>query len=1127
MKSNGSSVRHSGRQAKAHSQEACEQVIDSARRGELVVVAGAGVSVALSDQALPSWVDLISNGLSHCLKKGKLSESQYGIWCSHLQSDDMDELLGVAEFMTRKLDGPQGDLYVRWLQDSFRDAKATNQQMAAAIRAIRNANVPICTLNYDSLLEDVTGLPTLVMNDTAGVAGWMRGERQGILHLHGSWEVPHTCILSIRDYQTTLGNEVRELIQRSLGAFRRLIFVGCGATLNDPNFSALIRWLRLNISAAQLQHYALVPTPEIAARHRDQSWHGFVEPVGYGENFSDLPEFIKKHFSFGAQPRAQSIVKAANVQEAEVLDHYRRFLVKDCGQMTIEGIKADMDTSKQKFDIERLFVPLNVLPCPPDFPPNDPERHGKLAAWLEANKEPVPFGRILLRNKRLALLALPGGGKTMLLKRLAVAYADPQRRKIASDLLPKRDLFPVLIRCREWRDHIRSPIPTLLKSLPDITGQANLAGFADALIPLLKKGRVLLLVDGLDEIHNNADRTTFVEHLESFLEEYESIRLVVTSREAGFSLVAPCLTRFCEKFRVAPLDAQAITMLCHHWHLLMTGDSPKSLAEGRALAECMLNTTALRRLAENPLLLTMLLVVKHGAGRLPPDRVSLYGRAVEVLLDTWNIKGHEALNLKEAVPQLACVAFELMRQGKQTATESELLTLLQDARKKLPQIGRYAKDSPYEFLKRVELRSSLLLEAGHQLEGGQTVPFYQFRHLTFQEYLAAVAAVNGHFIGYRTNNTVLTPLQPFLTREEWKEVIPMAAVLAGKQAEPLVEALVARGKQLSQELIAERDFQGKSQWVGFPSKLPAPVARLTQCLIEEAEASQEILPDTLQLIVLFARGCRSEDDWIALSRGPYGDELRHQAWRLYSSMNWPEEAWIRNTCAALCAKQHPMKYWLNAEGIDKLRRKITSDLCEDIGMGLLSAVGILTAYGMSGRRHPLSLPMREIENLMFREDPELWHAAAWLWALYRYYGKSSSVPGRVLLDRFIELWTREANGFKVKIMDFVISQIGGIPREAWTPSLSQAQRGRIEEVLGKADNEAEGVDIYSQLAAIVIAFYARDVVSDSRLADVMAKPQSHIRREVPFKPMLMQMGEVGQKYLRRGTARKKAAQKSC
>jgi hypothetical protein len=112
--------------------------------------------------------------------------------------------------------------------------------------------------------------------------------------------------------------------------------------------------------------------------------------------------------------------------------------------------------------------------------------------------------------------------------------------------------------------------------------------------------------------------------------------------------------------------------------------------------------------------------------------VSLFRKAVEVLLDTWNIKGHEPLNPKEAVPQLSFIAYEMIGSGKQTATEDELLKLIEESRDKVPQIRRYAKDRPDEFLKRVELRSSLVLEAGRQAAAYGTVPIYQFRHLTFR-----------------------------------------------------------------------------------------------------------------------------------------------------------------------------------------------------------------------------------------------------------------------------------------------------------------------------------------------------------------------------------------------------------
>jgi len=1003
-----------------------------------------------------------------------------------LESDDLDDLLGAAEFMGRKLDAPHGDLYARWLESLFKPVQTTNKKLESAIKTLHAANIPLCTLNYDTLLERATDLSTITLAEPVKVTAWMRREYPAVFHLHGSWDAPNTCILGIRDYETMLGDEVRELIQRSLASFSRLLFIGCGNTFADPNFKALIKWLRGKMKTATPQHYALVCNGEMTDRHADPTWHGFVEPLSYGSAHSELAAFLLKHFSAPAKvgAKGKAVASPKNFiasDHARVLRDYRDFLLKDCGQMTIEGVRADMDTAQRRFDLERLFVPLTVLRCPPEIPESDPKREEKLVKWQEENKKPVPFGEIFKRHKRLALLALPGGGKTLLLKRLAVAYADPARRQASTDALPRLDTTPVLIRCREWREHIHRPISTLLQNIPAITGQASLAGLSDALIPLLKKGRILLLVDGLDEIHDDALRSTFVEHLEAFLQEYKLTRLVVTSREAGFTLVAPTLARFCERWRVAPLQADAITLLCNYWHLLMKGDSPEAQAEGHEVAQHLLRNASLLRLAENPLLLTMLLVVKHGAGRLPPDRVSLYSRAVEVLLDTWNIKGHDPLNPKEAVPQLACLAFQLLRAGKQTATEKELLALLEEAREQVPQIRRYAKDTPYEFLKRVELRSSLLVEAGRQRDGNGTVPFYQFRHLTFQEYLAAVAAVEGHYAQYSKTDTLLTPLGSYLIAEEWKVVIPMAAVLARKQAEPLLAKLVLEGSSLRQKLVAGQDFSDNKEWKDHTERIPAPIARILQCLAEEAEASPETLTAALQLVATFGKGCGSEDDWEALIRGPYGQELLHQAWLIYEPMNWPPYTWLINTCASLAAMRQPQSYWRSDEGGVEIRRLLSSNSLEEIGYGLMTCVGLWWNSRIGGLSEISDMPpvskLAALEMHMFNENPAIWALATWEWAHLHDSDKALPQPPITVLNRLVELWLSGAHETATTRAAYAIESHIGLPRDAWNPHLSEAQ---LEQVRNIAETHNEG-STHDFSAKIMVAFHARNVWTEEEL----------------------------------------------
>jgi hypothetical protein len=1111
------------------SSNALTQIKESAIGGKLVVVIGTGVSLAFTNGKQPalSWKGLIENGFEYGVTKGKISEQQKLTWRNQLESEDIDELLGAADFMAKKIGAPNGELYGRWLESVFRSLTPENKAMSNAIQALQTAGIPICTLNYDPLLEQVTGLPGITIDETNKVTAWMRREQQSILHLHGVWDKPVSCVLGIRDYEATIGHDFRDLLQRALSSFGRLLFVGCGDTFVDPNFSALTQWLRKNLVSAAPQHFALVRANEVARRHADVDWQGFVEPIGYGKDQKDLPEFLLREFPTTAMTMARRAARAKppalKDRHAKTLEEYRAFLIKDCGQMTIEGMRADINTAQRRFDLERLFVPARLLPTPPDFESADPQREQKLIKWEEENRDALKFGEVFKKNRRIALLAMPGAGKSLLLKRLAVAYSDPERRQSSDDALPDSELVPVLIRCREWKDYIRRPISTLLREMHKVTGQVSLEHLYDALVPHLKKGRVLLLIDGLDEIHDDGDRLAFAENLENFLSQFEKIRIVVTSREAGFGLIAPPISRCCARWRVAPLDDAAIRALCTHWHILMKGDAPESLAESRDVAERLLQSDSLKRLAENPLLLTMLLVVKHGAGRLPPDRVGLYGRAIEVLLDTWNIKGHESLNLKEAVPQLACVAFELLRKGQQTATGAELLKILEDARDSVPHIRRYARDLPDAFLQRVELRSGLLVEAGHQLEEGRTVPFYQFRHLTFQEHLAAVAAVDGYYLGHKIDDDLLSPLGPYLLSEEWKEVVPMAAVLAKKRAEPLLGELVKRGIGLRADV-----FKGETSEVSSPDfSLPSVVSRLVQCFSEEAEASSETLTSALQLIALFGKGCLSSNSWHELCSGPYGEELIHQTWLVYERMDWPTGLWVRNTLAMFLLFRRPASYWQSEDARKEIAGKLAASDRQDIVSGLLISAGFLwgsvAGWGASGWKQPKTgrhaetdwIPLASLELHIQSDDAAIWNAAAWAWSLVRRArvdgGATEALPQERTLDLTLSRWLSvdERNG---KINAFALSTVVGLPRDYWQPKLDEEHLSKLRESIDASGSQVGLGRNEMLLATFVVAFHSRTVCSEHELAASIERWLSSAggrrdRNRKAFETMLMQFEE--------------------
>lgn len=332
---------------------ALRQLMESIARKELVVVVGTGVSIGLCKAKVPSlsWSGLIEDGFSEATRRGRVTKEQAAHWKTQLASNDIDERLSAAEFMGRKLGAPNGDLCARWLENTFNPISPQNAALADAIRSIHSAGIPICTLNYDTLLESVVDLPTINYDETNKVTRWMRGTTAGVFHLHGCWLRASTCILGIRDYETTIGNEIRDLIQRSLGTFKRLLFIGCGDTFTDPNFTALIGWLRSKLITATPQHYALVTRDQLDVRRADTSWQGFVEPLAYGSDHNDLPKFLSTLFSTNPKnPKLRSRKKETLTELAKnsetIIAEYCSYLVRDCGQMTIEGIRADIVTRK-------------------------------------------------------------------------------------------------------------------------------------------------------------------------------------------------------------------------------------------------------------------------------------------------------------------------------------------------------------------------------------------------------------------------------------------------------------------------------------------------------------------------------------------------------------------------------------------------------------------------------------------------------------------------------------------------------------------------------------------------------------------------------------------------------------
>lgn len=588
-------------------------------------------------------------------------------------------------------------------------------------------------------------------------------------------------------------------------------------------------------------------------------------------------------------------------QSEKVMEAYRTYLAEECGYIHLDGLPADSDVGSRRMKIENLFIPLYVDVDPDLFPlnyddlysisksshvssldsssmlvselgiippfnknseDNQVATHEAVIAEDDDDEEIVreSIGKVLQFTKRLAILAAPGGGKSTLLKRIAIAYSHQDRRSLVNDELPSREWLPLFFRCRELRGLARGSFAELIDGLAEREPiRIHKEHFRLLVDQALLNGRAILLIDGLDEISDPGDRASFVCTIRSALLAYPHTAVIISSREAGFRHVASHLAATCLVVKLSQFDRFDIERLSVAWHSEVVGKNDRVRSDAVELARTISGNDRIFRLACNPLLLTTLFLVRRWVGSLPTRRAVLYAKAVEVLLMTWNTEGHDPIRDDEALPQLCYIAHSMMSMEVERISRRKLAMLLLESRKMLPAELGYVKGSVDEFIHRIEDRSSLIMMTGHDIENGQLEEFFEFRHLTFQEFLTAKAVVNGWYANKKEEDKLVDVLRPMLMNPKWSEVVPLAAALSGKEAETLIKYL---SDSLDQPRSQEED-DVESEYL---------FNALARCLADEATANPETVLKALHSLV---RNCFGmlPSTLRPIYDGRYGDSL--------------------------------------------------------------------------------------------------------------------------------------------------------------------------------------------------------------------------------------------------------------
>jgi hypothetical protein len=359
------------------------------------------------------------------------------------------------------------------------------------------------------------------------------------------------------------------------------------------------------------------------------------------------------------------------------------------------------------------------IPFRPDQPLNMRELYVPLKLVGSSDVDQIAADKSVAEFKRLMAIGAPGSGKSMLLRSLALAYAEGRLIGVPGNPIP------ILLELNRLNDS-DEPLEVHLNKILELNDFPHSEDFVNV---GLAEGQLLLMFDGLDEV-NIQRRARVVKEIQDLLDQYENCRAIITCRNAVYN--QEFVRTVDATLELVEFNDQQIVRFLGAWKDKMRGD--RSVEQ---LMHTLQDRPRIMALARNPLLLTVIAYMYTDTDfALPHNRAGFYEQSTNVLLGIWQQNSNRYRDAHKRLILQHLALFNQHRRGESGpgGRSIDLPTALAEVKKILPDLN-IALEQAGAVIEEIVERSGLLLA----VDGGSQ---YQFAHLTIQEYFAAVALQN-------------------------------------------------------------------------------------------------------------------------------------------------------------------------------------------------------------------------------------------------------------------------------------------------------------------------------------------------------------------------------------------------
>ncbi|HVT18655.1 MAG TPA: NACHT domain-containing protein [Thermoanaerobaculia bacterium] len=277
---------------------------------------------------------------------------------------------------------------------------------------------------------------------------------------------------------------------------------------------------------------------------------------------------------------------------------------------------------------------------------------GPKAGVREENDEGTPALERLKVSNRLVIVGVPGSGKSTFLEWLQLQLAAVEEEMVMAGA----QAIPLLLRVRQLDPLDLPQGAALIEKATASRDRADLMPY-EWLERQLEQGRVILMLDGLDELDPGLRDDHILPWLAGLCQRYPRCRYVVSSRPVGYP---PGTLRALEFAECDLLDfgSAEIEEYTRHWctAVRLARNEPgeearrEGAVDGAAIVQGFKDHPYISNLARNPLMLSAVCLVNYfEQGKLPKDRALLYKLCVEGLVHVWDQRRgiHSEFGLEE------------------------------------------------------------------------------------------------------------------------------------------------------------------------------------------------------------------------------------------------------------------------------------------------------------------------------------------------------------------------------------------------------------------------------------------------------------------------------------------------